>query len=77
MLERVVGLVVVAAAGVYLMQALALPYGTTARPGAGFFPTIVAIFVVVILTTRSVPPATMLPTKVWRWSRTFTTSIAP
>jgi putative tricarboxylic transport membrane protein len=44
MLERVVGLVVVAAAGAYLMQALALPYGTAARPGAGFFPTIVAIF---------------------------------
>jgi putative tricarboxylic transport membrane protein len=44
MLERVVGLVVVAAAGAYLTQALALPYGTAARPGAGFFPTLVAIF---------------------------------
>jgi len=39
MLERVVGLVVVAAAGAYLTQALALPYGTAARPRAGFFPT--------------------------------------
>jgi cytochrome b561 len=44
MLERVVGLVVVAAGGAYLTQALALPYGTAARPGAGFFPTLVAIF---------------------------------
>lgn len=48
MLERVVGLVVVAAGGVYLIQALALPYGTAARPGAGFFPTIVAIFACVV-----------------------------
>lgn len=56
MLERVVGLVVVAAAGAYLMQALALPYGTAARPGAGFFPTLVAIFacaVGVMMTVRA------------------------
>ena len=44
MLERAVGLVEVAAAGVYLTLALALPYGSTARPGAGFFPTLVGIF---------------------------------
>jgi putative tricarboxylic transport membrane protein len=44
MLERIVGLVVVAAAGVYLTMALALPYGSAARPGAGFFPTLVGIF---------------------------------
>ena len=44
MLERVVALVVVGVAGVYLTQALALPYGTTAKPGAGFFPTLVGIF---------------------------------
>ncbi len=56
MLERVVGLVVVAAAGAYLTQALALPYGTAARPGAGFFPTFVAIFacaVGVMMTVRA------------------------
>ena len=56
MLERVVGLVVVVAAGGYLTQALALPYGTTARPGAGFFPTFVAIFacaVAVMMTVRA------------------------
>jgi len=64
MLERVIGLVVVAIAGAYLTQALALPYGTAARPGAGFFPTLVAIFactVGIIMTVRAfmspVPPA--------------------
>jgi hypothetical protein len=61
MLERLVGLVVVAAAVVYLTQALALPYGTAARPGAGFFPTSVALFacvVGVIMTVRAfVTPA--------------------
>lgn len=44
MLERVVSLAVLAAAGAYLSQAWALPYGTAARPGPGFFPTIVAVF---------------------------------
>ena len=56
MLERVVGLVVVAAAGAYLTQALGLPYGTAARPGAGFYPTFVALFacaVGVIMTVRA------------------------
>lgn len=48
MLERVVALVVLAVAGGYLMLALALPYGTTARPGAGFFPTLVGIFACVV-----------------------------
>ena len=53
MLERVVGLVVVAAAGVYLSMALALPYGTTAKPGAGFFPTLVGIFGCIVGVTMS------------------------
>ena len=44
MLERVVGLAVVIAAGIYLSLAVALPYGTTARPGPGFFPTLVGVF---------------------------------
>jgi hypothetical protein len=43
MLARVAALSVVAAGGLYLAAALALPFGTTARPGAGFFPTAVAI----------------------------------
>ena len=53
MLERVVGLVVVLAAGIYLSAAIALPYGTTARPGAGFFPTLVGIFGGVVGITMS------------------------
>lgn len=53
MLERVVGLVVVAAAGIYLSMALALPYGSTARPGAGFFPILVGIFGCVVGVTMS------------------------
>jgi putative tricarboxylic transport membrane protein len=64
MLERIVGLVVVAAAGVYLSMALALPYGTTARPGAGFFPTLVGIFaclVGVAMTARAFRAAVIAP----------------
>jgi hypothetical protein len=44
MLERVLPLVVLIAAGVYLSLAVKLPLGTTARPGAGFYPTAVAVF---------------------------------
>ena len=62
MLERVVGLVVLAAAGAYLTQAMALPYGTAAKPGAGFFPVLVAVFacaVGVLMTARAfLAPAT-------------------
>jgi O-antigen ligase len=53
MLERVVGLVVVLAAGIYLSTAVALPYGTSARPGAGFFPTLVGVFGCVVGLTMS------------------------
>jgi len=56
MLERVVALTVVALSGIYLTQALALPYGTSARPGAGFFPTLTAIFacaVGLVMTARA------------------------
>ena len=48
MLELVVALGVLAVAGVYLTAALALPYGTTARPGPGFFPTLVGVFACVV-----------------------------
>lgn len=44
MLERVLLLAVLIAAGIYLSLAMELPFGTTARPGAGFYPTAVAIF---------------------------------
>jgi putative tricarboxylic transport membrane protein len=48
MLERVVALAVVAGGGFYLSQALALPFGTAARPGAAFFPVAVAIVACVV-----------------------------
>ena len=44
MLHRVVPLLIVASAGFYLTQSLQLPFGSAARPGAGFYPTLVAIF---------------------------------
>lgn len=44
MTERLVALVVVAASGAYLLNGLALPLGTTARPGAGFFPLAIGAF---------------------------------
>jgi hypothetical protein len=48
MLERVVALVTLVGGGVYLSQALALPFGSPARPGAGFFPVAVAIFACIV-----------------------------
>jgi putative tricarboxylic transport membrane protein len=44
MIERLVALVVLAASGVYLANALPLPQGTAARPGPGFFPLAVGVF---------------------------------
>ena len=42
--ERLVALVVLACGGLYLSQALRLPIGTSARPGAAFFPVAIAVF---------------------------------
>jgi putative tricarboxylic transport membrane protein len=44
MTERLVALVVVAASGGYLFSGLALPLGTTAKPGPGFFPLVIGAF---------------------------------
>jgi putative tricarboxylic transport membrane protein len=44
MAERLLALAVVAASGAYLLSALALPSGTAARPGAGFFPLAIGAF---------------------------------
>jgi putative tricarboxylic transport membrane protein len=44
MTERLVALAVVAASGAYLLSGLALPLGTTARPGPGFFPLAIGAF---------------------------------
>jgi hypothetical protein len=48
MVERLLPAVVLAAAGFYLTQALKLPLGTVARPGAGFYPVAVAVFACVV-----------------------------
>ena len=48
MLARVVPLVLLVAAGVYLTLALRLPFGAAARPGAGFYPVFVAVFAIVV-----------------------------
>ena len=48
MTERLLALVVLAASGLYLANALPLPRGTAARPGAGFFPVAVGAFGVVV-----------------------------
>jgi hypothetical protein len=42
--ERVLALATLLGGGLFLSQALALPYGSAARPGAGFYPTLVAVF---------------------------------
>jgi putative tricarboxylic transport membrane protein len=47
-LARVVPLALLAAGGVYLILALRLPFGAAARPGAGFYPVIVAVFAIVV-----------------------------
>jgi len=47
-LARAVPLVLLVAAGVYLILALRLPFGAAARPGAGFYPVIVAVFALVV-----------------------------
>jgi hypothetical protein len=44
MTERLVALVVVAASGGYLLSGLALPLGSTAKPGPGFFPLAIGAF---------------------------------
>jgi putative tricarboxylic transport membrane protein len=65
MAARIVPLAVFVAAGFYLVQAAALPFGSVERPGAGFYPVIVAAFACVVglvatarafLTTPGVAP---------------------
>jgi len=53
-LARAVPLVLLAAAGVYLILALRLPLGAAARPGAGFYPVIVAVFAIVVALAATV-----------------------
>src|SRR5438067_9498127 len=46
--ERVLALATLLGGGLFLSQALMLPFGTAQRPGAGFFPVLVAAFACVI-----------------------------
>jgi len=50
---RLVPLVILMAAGFYLTQALKLPLGTVAKPGAGFYPVAVAVFACVVALVAS------------------------
>ena len=45
---RLVPLVILVASGFYLTQAMKLPLGTVAKPGAGFYPLAVAVFACVV-----------------------------
>jgi putative tricarboxylic transport membrane protein len=47
-LARAVPLVLLVVAAIYLTLAVRLPFGTAARPGAGFYPVIVALFAVAV-----------------------------
>jgi len=53
-LARAVPLVLLAAAGLYLTLALRLPFGVVARPGAGFYPVLVAVFALVVALAATV-----------------------
>ena len=48
MVERGLPLLILAVAGFYLSQAVRLPLGVTARPGAGWYPTAVAVFACIV-----------------------------
>ena len=48
MVARLVPAVVLVVAGFYLLQALKLPVGSAARPGAGFYPVAIAVFACVV-----------------------------
>ena len=54
MLARGVPLVLLVTASVYLVLALRLPFGATARPGAGFYPVFVAVFAIIVALAATV-----------------------
>src|SRR5918994_2023916 len=62
MLERLVPAVVLAAAGFYLLQSLQLPFGSAARPGAGFYPVAVAVFACAVALAATVRAFLTAPT---------------
>jgi putative tricarboxylic transport membrane protein len=48
MADRVLPAIILALAGFYLVQAAQLPFGAAARPGPGFYPTVVGVFACVV-----------------------------
>jgi hypothetical protein len=54
MVERGLPLFIFVVAGLYLTQSMKLPFGTTGRPGAGFYPTAVAIFACIVALVATV-----------------------
>jgi hypothetical protein len=48
MVQRGLPLAILVMAGLYLTQALQLPRGTMARPGAGWYPSMVAVFACIV-----------------------------
>ena len=48
MRERLVALAVLAASGAYLLAALPIARGTGARPGPGFFPFVIGVFLLAV-----------------------------
>jgi hypothetical protein len=54
MIARAIPVAILAAAGLYLAQALALPFGSAARPGAGFYPVAVGVFACLVALVATV-----------------------
>ena len=46
--ERVLALATLLGGALFLIQARALPFGSAERPGAGFFPILIAVFACVV-----------------------------
>lgn len=54
MVARALPVAILAAAGLYLAQAIALPSGSPARPGAGFYPVAVGAFACLVALVATV-----------------------
>jgi hypothetical protein len=48
MTERLVAVALLVVSVIYLAQAMGMPLGSTARPGAGFYPMVVGVFACVV-----------------------------
>src|SRR5262245_11178060 len=54
MIARAIPVAILAVAGLYLVQAIALPFGSPARPGAGFYPVAVGVFACLVAVVATV-----------------------